>query len=185
MMARSFEETVAHYRALQDAACSLAHEEILGAGSVAAPVVFARYDARAEAAWHSEWQGRPHPSGSGGWNWPEIVRSRWKRPSAFRLAVWSGSTLCALAIGHPSKTSPAGGRKTVSVNLIEGAPFAHPLRGSLKLLTIAYATEYGRLLGATRVRLIEPMPGLIHSYAALGFSTILQGGRALYCEWEI
>lgn len=70
-------------------------------------------------------------------------------------------------------------------NLIEGAPFAHPLRGSLKLLTIAYATEYGRLLGATRVRLIEPMPGLIHSYAALGFSTILQGGRALYCEREI
>jgi hypothetical protein len=144
-----------------------------------------RYDAAAESAWHSDWQGRRHPSGNGGWNWPELVRSRWKRPSAFRLAIWSGSTLCGLAIGHPSKTSPAGGRKTLSVDLIEGAPFAHPLQRSIKLLTIMYATAYGRLLGSSRVRLMNPLPGVIDSYAALGFSIILHRGRPLYCEREI
>jgi len=184
-MARSFEQTVAHYRAVQEAANSLAHEEILGAGSVAAPVLLRRYDGVAEAAWHSEWQGRHHVRGSGGWNWPEIVRSRWKRPSAFRLAIWSGSTLCGLAIGHPSKTSPAGRRQTMSVNLIEGAPFVHPLRGFIKLLAVTYATEYGRLLGSTRVRLIEPLPSVIPSYTKLGFSIIIKGHQPLYCEREI
>jgi hypothetical protein len=184
-MPRSFEETVAHYRALQEAAYSLAHEEILGAGSVAAPVVLRRYDAVAEAAWHSEWQGRRHASGSGGWNWPQIVRSRWKRPAAFRLAIWSGPTLCGLAIGHPSKTSPAGGRKTISVELIEGAPFEHPLQGSIAMLATTYATHYGRLLRSTRVRLIKPVPGVIQTYTGLGFSVILKGHRPLYCEREI
>jgi hypothetical protein len=184
-MARSFEETEAHYRALQEAAYSLAHEEIRGAGSLAAPVLLRRYDGMAEAAWHADWQGHRHVSGSGGWNWPEIVRSRWKRPSAFRLAIWSGAALCGLAIGHPSKRSPAGGRKTISVNLIEAAPFAHPLRGFIKLVTVTYATEYGRLLGSTRVRLIDPLPGVIPSYTKLGFSIILKGDQPLYCEREI
>lgn len=184
-MSRSFEETVAHYRALQHMACWRAQDAIIRTGAVTAPVVLRRYDVTAEAAWHSEWQGHRHWSGSGGWNWPEIVRSRWKRPSAFRLAIWSGSTLCGLAIGHPSKTSPAGGRKTLSVNLIEAAPFAHPLQSAIAVLATTYAAEYGRLLGSTRVRLIEPLPGVINTYAALGFSIILQGGRPLYCEREI
>lgn len=184
-MSRSFEQTVAHYRALQHIVRWRAQDAIIRTGAVAAPVALRRYDAVAEAAWYSEWQGRRHRSGSGGWNWPEIVRSRWKRPAAFRLAIWSGSTLCGLAIGHPSKTSTAGGRKTLSVNLMEAAPFAHPLRGTITPLTVTYATEYGRLLGSTRVRLIEPLPGIVNSYAALGFSIILRGGRPLYCEREI
>jgi hypothetical protein len=184
-MSRSFEETVAHYRALQHMACWRAQDAIVRTGAVPAPVLLRRYDAMAEATWQSNWQGRRHPSGSGGWNWPEIVRSRWKRPSAFRLAIWSGSTLCGLAIGHPSKTSPTGERKTVSVNLIEGAPFAHPLQGIIALLTATYATEYGRLLGSSRVWLMQPLPGTIKHYAAMGFSAILQGGRALYFEGEI
>lgn len=184
-MPRSFEQTVAHYRALQEAACTLAHEAIIQAGVPRAPVLFRRYDALAESAWHLQWEGHRHPTGSGGWNWPEIVRSRWKRPSAFRLAIWSGPVLCGLAIGHPSRTSGTGDRKTISVNLIEGAPFAHPLRRSIALLTTTYATAYGRLLGASRIRLIEPLPGTIHSYARMGFSTILKGNQALYCEREI
>ena len=184
-MSRSFEQTVAHYRALQHMACWRAQDAIIRTGAAAAPVVLRRYDAMAEAAWHSDWQGRGHPTGSGGWNWPEIVRSRWKRPAAFRLAIWSGSTLCGLAIGHPSKRTRAGGRKTLSVNLIEGAPFAHPLQGSIRLLTVSFALSYGRMLGASRVRLVQPLPGIINHYAAMGFSIILRGGRALYCEREI
>lgn len=184
-MARSFEETVAHYRALQRMACWRAQDAVIRTGAVTAPVVLRRYEAMAESAWHAEWQGRRHPTGSGGWNWPEIVRSKWKRPSAFRLAIWSGSTLCGLAIGHPSRTSSAGVRNTLSVNLIESAPFAHPLQGSIALLAVGFALSYGRMLGASRVRLMQPLPGTIKHYASMGFSTILQGGRALYCEREI
>lgn len=184
-MSRSFEQTVTHYRALQEAAYSLANEAVNEADVPRAPVLFRRYDAPAETAWHRHWRGNRHPTGSGGWNWPEVMRSRWKRPSSFRLAVWSGPVLCGLAIGHPSRTSRTGHRKTISVNLIQGAPFAHPLRRSIALLTTTYATAYGRLLGASRIRLIEPLPGTIHSYAKMGFSTILKGNRALYCEREI
>jgi hypothetical protein len=184
-MSRSFEETVAHYRALQHIACWRAQDAIIRTGAVAPPVVLRRYDAMAETAWHSEWQGRRHPTGSGGWNWPEIVRTRWKRPAAFRVAIWSGSTLCGLAIGHPSKTSPAGGRRTLSVNLIESSPLVHPLQGVIAMLATTYATEYGRLLGSSRVRLMNPLPGVLDTYAALGFSIILQRGRPLYCAREI
>ena len=184
-MPRSFEQTVAHYRALQEAACTLAHEEVARNGATQAPVLMRRYDAMAEWNWHLEWQGHRHPTGSGGWNWPEVMRSRWKRPSAFRLAIWSGPVLCGLAIGHPSRTSRTGHRKTISLNLIEGAPFAHPLQRSIALLTTTYATAYGWLLGASRIRLIDPLPGTIHSYAKLGFSTILKGNQPLYCEREI
>jgi hypothetical protein len=184
-MSRSFEQTVAHYRALQHMACWRAQDAIVRTGAVPVPVLLRRYDALAESAWHSEWEGRRHPSGSGGWNWPEIVRTRWKRPAAFRLAIWSGSILCGLAIGHPSKKSAGGRRKTLSVNLIESAPFAHPLQGVIAMLATTYATEYGWLLGSSRVRLMNPLPGVIETYAALGFSIILQRGRLLYCEQEI
>lgn len=184
-MARSFEETVAHYRALQQMACWRAQNAVVRTGAVRAPVAMRLYNVMAEAAWHSDWQGRRHPTGSGGWSWPEIVRTRWKRPSAFRLAIWSGSTLCGLAIGRPSRRSLAGSRTTLSVNLIEGAPFAHPLQGAIAVITTTYATEYGRLVGSSRVRLMDPLPGVIDTYAALGFSIILRGGQTLYCEREI
>jgi hypothetical protein len=184
-MPRSFEQTVAHYRALQEAAYTLANEAVLEAGVPRAPVLFRRYDALAESAWHLQWEGRRHPAGSGGWNWPKVMRSKWKRPSAFRLAIWSGTTLCGLAIGHPSRRSAAGRRKTLAVNLIEAAPFAHPLRGFVTLLTTTYATTYGRQLGSSWIRLIDPLPGAMPGYTALGFSVILKGNRPLYCEREI
>ena len=78
-----------------------------------------------------------------------------------------------------------GTRKTIAVNLIEAAPFAHPLRGFVTLLTTTYATAYGRQLGSSSIRLIDPLPGAIPSYTALGFSIILKGNRPLYCEREI
>lgn len=184
-MSRSFEQTVTHYRELQVAAYSLAHEAVVQAGVPRAPVLFRSYDALAESAWHLQWEGHRHPAGSGGWNWPKVIRTKWKRPSAFRLAIWSGSTLCALAIGHPSRMSSAGTRKTLSVNLIEAAPFAHPLRASIALLATTYAITYGRQLGSSRIRLIEPVPGAIPIYTDLGFSIILKGNRPLYCEREI
>ena len=32
---------------------------------------------------------------------------------------------------------------------------------------------------------MDPLPGVIDTYAALGYSIIIQGERALYCEREI
>jgi hypothetical protein len=184
-MLRSFQHTVRHYRELQEAALAITMEAAEGSTSILSSVELARYSAEAAYAWRTTWEGQEHPSGSGAWDWPNLMRSRWRRPEAFRLAIWSGSTLCGLAIGHPSTSRRAGLRHTISVDIMEGAPFPHPLRGSIALLVITYAITYGRLLGASRIRLVEPLPGAIAIYRDLGFEVVYKGKRPVYCERSI
>lgn len=184
-MFRPFLQTVRRFRELQDGALAITSEAVTRTGAISAPVELSLYDRAAESAWRLTWQGVEHPSGSGGWHWPDLVTNRWRRPEAFRLAIWSGSTLCGLAIGHPSKTRPVGRRHTISVDFMEGAPFPHPLRGSIALLTVTFAITYGRLLGTSRIRLVEPLPGVIETYRTMGFEVVYQGGRPLYCERRI
>ena len=154
-MFRSYTDTVAHYRALQRGAHRITEDAF--APVLRAPLALDFYDARADDAWHATWRPQRHPSGAGGWHWPRIMRTRWRRPSAFRLAIWSGPVLCGLAIGHPSRRSGAGVRRFLSVEMIEGAPFSHPLRSSVAELATQFAIEYARLLRGTRVRLINPI----------------------------
>jgi hypothetical protein len=184
-MFRSYAATVAHYRALQSGAHRITEDAFDGSGLLPAPLALRSYDARAEDAWRATWRLYRHPGGGGGWPWPLIMRTRWRRPSAFRLAIWSGPTLCGLAIGHPSKRTSGGRRNFVAVEIMEGAPFAHPLKGSIAEVMALFAQTYCRALGGSRVRLLHPDPALIGWYQALRFAPVYQKGAIVYSEREV
>lgn len=130
-------------------------------GAIRVPLRLADTDAATVAAWRTRWRGS-HPSGFGNWDWERILHRAWRRPSAFHVAVWSGDDLCGLAVGRLSKRRPLGVRHTLSLHFIESAhDERHPLRHFIAPLVIATADAYGRLAGASRLRLIEPLPGVI------------------------
>jgi hypothetical protein len=100
--------------------------------------------------------------------------------------VWSGADLCGLGVGRLSKRRLSGVRHTVSVHYIESAHARdHPLRYLIAPLVIAAAEAYASLLGCTRIRLIEPLPGIIPMYEDLGFAVAWKAGQPVYCERRI
>jgi hypothetical protein len=69
----------------------------------------------------------PHGGRKVQWDWMRILDRFGPAadPAAFTLAVSSGSKLCALAAGRPSRS-----RSHMALHFVEGAPGpAHPLRG--------------------------------------------------------
>jgi hypothetical protein len=64
-------------------------------------------------------------------------------------------------------------------------PPAVPLRGKVVPLAVAVARNYGLAVGASRLRLRYPDPGLLWYYRLLGFEVAWKGKKPLYCEREI
>jgi hypothetical protein len=174
-----------HYARLRQQAYNLVQHEAVQTGFVRAPLRIAETDEQTIIAWQATWTG-PHPTNHGGWNWDRLLRRAWRRPSAFHVAIWSGEHLCGLAVGRASKRRKAGIRHTISVHFIESAhDDQHPLRHTIATLAIAAAETYARLLGTARIRLIEPLPGVIPLYERLGFTVALKAGQPVYCERRI
>lgn len=142
-------------------------------------------DALAIEAWRDTWQ-RGHALGYGGWDWSGLVAPVWRRPTGFYLAVWSGETLCGLAVGRTSRRRRSGQRHTLSVHFLEGNPDTrHPLRGRIAPLALAAAESYAALIGAQRLRLIDPLPGVLRTYQRLGFSLARKSGARLCLEKRV
>jgi hypothetical protein len=165
----------------------LAYEAVerLGDSRGATGIRLTDIDSHALDAWRSTWI-HAHPLGYGGWDWDGLVARVCTRPSAFQVAIWSGEELCGLAVGRVSRRRPSGRRHTVSVHYLEGSPDrGHPLRGRVAEVAIAAADAYGVILGARRVRLIDPLPGVFRTYERLGFSIARESGIRLYFEKRI
>lgn len=159
--------------------------DAVGSGAIRVPLRLAETDAATVTAWRARWRSG-HPSGFGNWDWERILQRAWRRPSAFHMAVWSGDDLCGLAVGRLSKRRPLGVRHTLSLHFMESAhDERHPLRHFIAKLVIAAADAYGRLAGASRLRLIEPLPGVVRYYEDLGFTVVRKAGQPVYCERRI
>jgi hypothetical protein len=181
----SFRRAQEQYARIRRTAYALVRDTELASGSVRVPLRLTDSDHRALAIWRSTWAD-PHPSGWGNWNWEALLRSAWKHPSSFHLAIWSGETLCGLAVGRVSDKDQAGVRNAVSLHFIESAHDRHhPLRGRIASLAIAAAQGYGEALQARWLRLVDPLPGLVERYARLGFTVVSGKSRVLYCERRI
>jgi hypothetical protein len=171
-------------RLRRQAFASVVRDAVLS-GAIREPVHLTQTDDETVAAWRATWRGS-HPSGFGNWDWERILRRAWRRPSAFHVAVWSGDRLCGLGVGRLSKRRPLGVRHTLSLHFIESAhDDHHPLRGSIAALVIAAADSYGRLAGASRLRLMEPLPGVVRYYEDFGFAVARKAGQPVYCERRI
>jgi hypothetical protein len=174
-----------HYARLRQQAYDDIVQEAVEAGGVRVPLRLADTDEETLVAWRTAWRG-DHPSGYGNWNWDRILRRAWRRPSAFHVALWSGEQLCGLGVGRLSKRTLVGVRHTISVHFIESAHDArHPLRRRVAPLVISAAEAYGKLAGASRIRLMEPLPGIVSLYEGLGFTVARKAGQSVYCERRI
>lgn len=178
-----FHEALQRYARLRRLAYDLT-ERLADPGG-AAGIRLTDIDPHAQEVWRSTW-ARPHPLGYGGWDWEALVARVCSRPSAFQVAIWSGEELCGLAVGRLSRRRPSGRRHTVSVHYLEGNPHReHPLRGKIAALAIAAAGAYGSLVGAWRIRLVDPLPGVLRTYQRLGFSIARESGARLCLEKRI
>lgn len=173
------------YARRRRSAYDFVREEALRSGFVRADLRLEETNERVLDAWRSSWGG-PHPTGDGSWNWERLLRRAWRRPSAFHVAVWSGDQLCGLGVGRASKRRAGGVRHTISLHFIESAHDRdHPLRHTVAPLVIGAAQAYGELLGASRIRLIDPLPGAVPLYRALGFTLAGKAERSVYWERRI
>ncbi|WP_420129996.1 hypothetical protein [Longimicrobium sp.] len=181
----SFQHAQERYARIRQSAYALARDDVLAAGQCTAPVRLADCDPYTLSFWRTTWSG-PHPSGWGGWDWEPLLRRAWRNPSAFHLAIWSGKILCGLAVGRVSNRDREGVRHALFVDYIESAhPPDHPLRGSIAALAIGAAEAYGKAVGAQSLRLMQPLPSILHLYVGLGFGVVKDKERVLYCERRI
>jgi hypothetical protein len=174
-----------YYARLRRIAYDQVQRDVLETRFVHAPLRLADTDENTTAVWRATWHGA-HPTGYGSWDWDRILARAWRRPAAFHVAVWSGEHLCALGVGRPSKRRLAGVRHTISVHYMESAhSIDHPLRHKVAALVIAAAAAYGERLGASRIRLINPLPGVLRLYEQYGFTVAWKAGQPVYCERRI
>ena len=179
-----FHQALQRYAQLQRIAFDQA-QETARLTSGRADIRLTDIDAVALDAWRSSWL-RPQALGYGGWDWTAIVAPLRRRPSAFRLAIWCGSQLCGLAVGRASKRRRSGIRHSLSVHYLESIPDPlHPLRGRIAAIALEGAEAYAAVLGAWRVRLIDPRPGVIRIYQRLGFGVASNSAMKLYLEKRI
>jgi hypothetical protein len=88
--------------------------------------------------------------------------------------------------GRPSKRRPSGGRHLLSLHYLEGNPSRdHPLRGHVAALALDAAESYAAALGISRVRLVNPLPGVIRLYERLGYRIVPEQGSRVYLEKRI
>lgn len=143
------------------------------------PIRLSTIDDAALRAWRSDWTSSP--SEPGGWDW-RAERLAWRSTlNRFEVAIWSGSVLCGLGIGKPSR-----GPSHLAIYLIEGNPDRnHPLKGAIADCVTDAAIRYGQLLGKAQLRFLRPLPGALPTYLRLGFMVAQKGAQPPYCFMEI
>lgn len=185
MPASGFRAALQRYAQIRAVVFDVAWENASRRLHVDAPFRFAPIDLATLDVWRATWT-KPHPFRYGGWDWNAIVQPIWRRPAGLSLAVWSADRLCGLLAGRPSRRGSDGHRHTLSLHYLEGnADRNHPLRGHVADLALGAAELYARALGASRVRLVEPLPGVHRIYKRLGYGIVQNRGSRIYFEKRI
>jgi hypothetical protein len=128
-------------------------------------------------AFEEQWEG--HPLRSYPWPWRQMVEdARRNEPGRFEVSVWSGETLCGLAIGSTRQAF-------CRVDYLEGSPDpAHPLKGIVTVIVSGAATAYATALGKDEIRLMNPLPAVVPHYQSLGFKVANLPDGTPYCSWK-
>ena len=180
-----FSRAQQQYARMRAAAYAPVQQDAIALGRTPNSLRLADCTPRTLAVWRSTWSG-PHPAGAGGWDWETLLRRAWRNPASFHLAIWSGKTLCGLAVGRVGPRNRDGRRNAILLDFIESVPDRqHPLRGAIAYLATSAVHAYGRILKAEAVRLMDPLPGAMRIYQDLGFDVVSSDGRVLYCERRI
>jgi hypothetical protein len=126
----------------------------------------------------SRWEA--HPDRRVMWSWPAWA-SRYAAiyPKRFELTIWFHSKLCSVSLGRPT-----WGAGKLRLDMIESSPERTPLSGNTVNLTITAARAYARMIGASQIRIMNPINSKVRShYESLGFTYV--GGKSDYCTMDL
>lgn len=111
------------------------------------------------------------------WDWGFGYESYSRRyPKRFELATWYGNTLASLALGRPSYMG-----SHLRLDFIEALSENNPLKGRVVPIAISVAELYGTIIGASQLRIIDPIhKNLIDYYTSFGYTYFKQGTKKHY-----
>jgi len=111
------------------------------------------------------------------WDWAFGYRSYCTRyPKRFELATWYGNQLSSLSLGRPSYRG-----NHLRLDFIEALPENNPLKGRVVPIVISVAELYGTIIGASQLRIIDPIdPKLVGYYSSFGYRYIKKGTKKHY-----
>ncbi len=103
--------------------------------------------------------------------WQDVPRLCRGQPRAIDLSLWYGETLCGLCFATPKKSV-----KRIKLMLLEGNPdVGHPLKGFIAPFMLFAVESYAKLISIPVVVVMQPEPGVVPYYQALGFRYNEQG----------
>jgi hypothetical protein len=149
-------------------------------------ILLSRIDSNTLNAWHKNWvpiNKRQPPNG--GWDWKFKVAHFQKnyQEYLFDIALFSeNGDLSGLTLGKTSRS-----KGNLSLYYLEGSPNqSDPLKGYIFSIINLVSSEYAKLMGIKKLRLIEPVDGLIEFYQSYHFELKKKTlfGKS-YCEKEI
>jgi hypothetical protein len=112
---------------------------------------------RAALTAFSVWQEVPERKVD--WDWNFADRYCFRYPKAFDLSVWHGNSLCSLSLGRPTFKGTE-----MRLDFIEKTPVISLFSGDMfRVSLLAYET-YGDLIGARKIRIMEPTNSKLISY---------------------
>lgn len=130
-------------------------------GLAAIPVHLTTIDAQALSVVQGSWPPSSH-------RWQSVLSYLPYETLWFDSALWSGTTLCGIAVGHQARHVRPD---TLDITEIQGSPLGHPLKGATRF----YIAETGAALATLiptirRVRLKNPVNAKVTAlYSALQF----------------
>lgn len=106
----------------------------------------------------------------------QVIDAHFKRDTdRFEVAIWSGETLCGLAMGRSSN-----GPDNVTIYFLERMRPDNPLRGRVALLATEAADRFAKIQEKQRVKIKDPLPDAIVVYETLRFVLAEPLGRITY-----
>jgi hypothetical protein len=123
-------------------------------------------DMAALNAWQSEWRAcHPGSKFDGDFPWDSIFRQIRNTPRHFSVSMWADGSLCGMAAGMASR-----GTDNVTLRFVERRFGYNPLQGLVLPLAIESAEAYAVVLGRRRLKLRNPLQGVMRWYDENGFS---------------
>lgn len=98
------------------------------------------------------------------WDWSFANSYSNVYPKSLDLSVWFGNTLCSLSLGRPTFKGTE-----MRLDFIERSPVDCPYAGEMFRVSLLAYEIYGELIGAKKLRIMEPMnKKLIEYYTSFG-----------------
>lgn len=105
------------------------------------------------------------------WDWTFANRYCKRHPKAFDLSVWHGNSLCSLSLGRPTYHGTE-----MRLDFVERITENPLYTGEMFGISLIAYEAYGKLIGATKLRLMNPLnEKLIQYYSSHGGFKYVKG----------